>query len=116
VSLVADVGAPESGQAKCTRAAKVRLFSRWRRLLSRVLFTGRWLDSGGTDFGGSRIARKGACSSIGCSSSGGRAGRSSGGTGECTCVHSPVLSRQMYVRTLLTLKTLESSGCLEQET
>jgi hypothetical protein len=81
VSVSDDVGASELGPAKRTRAEKARLFSRWRRLSSRVLFAGRRIDLGGTDLGGSRIARKGACSSIGCRSSGGRAGRSSGGTG-----------------------------------
>ena len=73
---------------------------------------------GGTDLGGRRMARKGACSSIGKRKSSGRAGRSSDGTGRSGAAGGPcaVLSRRIYVRISLTLKTLESSGCLEQET
>jgi hypothetical protein len=36
-----------------------------------ALVGGRGIDLGGTDFGGRRMARKGACSSRGCRSSGG---------------------------------------------
>jgi hypothetical protein len=68
-----------------------------------VHFAGRRIDLAGTDFGDSRIARKGACSSNGCRNSGGSAGRSSVGTGGPW----DVLLRWMYA--------LESSGCLEQE-
>ncbi len=69
MSVGDDVGASELGPAKRTRAEKARLFSRRRRLSFRVLFAGRRIDSGGTDFGRIRIARKGAFSSIGCRSS-----------------------------------------------
>ncbi len=112
------MGASESGPAKRTRAEKTRCCSRRRRLSSRVLFAGRRMHVGGTDFGGSRMARKGACSSIGRRNSGGSAGRSCVGTGGSGLAGTPceVLSRRMYVRTSLTLKTLSSSGCLEQDT
>ena len=118
VSVGGGVGASESGPAKRTRAEKARCCSRRRRLSSRVLFAGRRIHFGGTDFGGRRITRKGACSSLGCRNSGGRAGRSSGGTGRSGLAGGPWedLSRRMYVRISLTLKTLSSSGCLEQDT
>jgi hypothetical protein len=114
------MGASESGPAKRTRAKKARCCSRRRRLSSRVLFAGRRIQLGGTDLGGSRIARKGACSSMGCRNSGGRAGRSSGGTGRSSLAGGPCedLSRRMYVQTSLTLNTLRSSpivGRLELE-
>ena len=118
VSVGSNTGASESGPAKRTLAEKARCCSRRRRLSSRVLFAGRRIHFGGTDLGGSRIARKGACSSMGCRNSGGRAGRSSGGTGRSDLAGGPCddLSRRMYVRISLTLNTLSSSGCLEQDT
>ncbi len=93
------MGVSESGPAKRTRAENARLCSRRRRLSSRVLFAGRRMLLGGTDWGRRRMARKGACSSIGKRSSGGRAGRSSDGTGGSGVAGGPcnVLSRRMYV-------------------
>ena len=102
------MGASESGPAKRTCAEKARWCSRRRLRSSRVLFAGRRMLLGGTDLGGRRMARKGACSSIGKRKSSGREGRSSDGTGRSGAAGGPcdVLSRRIYVRISLTLKTL----------